>query len=100
MKKVKNFGTLFLIAVVFLAIACIGIFAQGTSVYAEGGSQETTFSADSMFSNKTIATTGYLYNFDGSADYIYIIFAGTAGYAIFAEETMELLEYAAEGSFP
>lgn len=43
---------------------------------------------------------GYLYNFDDSPDYIYIDFIDNAGYAIFSETTLEILEYSENCSFP
>ncbi|MCM1260843.1 MAG: leucine-rich repeat domain-containing protein, partial [Prevotella sp.] len=49
---------------------------------------------------QNIDDLGYLYNLDGSPDYIYVDFIDQTGYAIFSEETLEILEYTNTGSFP
>lgn len=49
-----------------------------------------------LFGEVNIKSCEYLYNLDDSADYIYVEF-DDAGYAVFLKETMELLEYSAQG---
>ena len=49
---------------------------------------------------QSVDSIGYLYNFDGSPDYIYVDFMGKNGYVIFSKETLEILEYTNNGSFP
>ena len=51
--------------------------------------------ADEMFGDINIKSSEYLYNLDDSADYIYVEF--DEGYAVFLKDTMELLEYSAQG---
>lgn len=55
---------------------------------------------ESLFVDKKIEDYGYLYNYDDHSDYIYVDFEGTAGYAIFADNTLEILEYTKTGDFP
>ena len=52
-----------------------------------------------VFGEREINTCGYLYNLDDSADYIYVAFT-TGEYAIFAKQTMEMLEYNLAGTLP
>ena len=52
--------------------------------------------ANELFGDVNIKSCEYFYNLDDSADYIYVEF-DNAGYAIFLKETMELLEYSAQG---
>ena len=51
--------------------------------------------ADELFGEVNIKSSEYLYNLDDSADYIYVEF--DEGYAVFLKDTMELLEYSAQG---
>lgn len=51
--------------------------------------------ADELFGDVNIKSSEYLYNLDDSADYIYVEFDD--GYAVFLKDTMELLEYSAQG---
>lgn len=53
----------------------------------------------SPFAGKTIGFSKYIYNLDDSADYIYVAFED-GGYAIFARDTMELMEYSLQGALP
>lgn len=41
-----------------------------------------------IISDTEIEDEGYLYNYDGSIDYIYIDFIGSKGYVILLEETL------------
>ena len=51
------------------------------------------------FDDVKIKTTEFLYNYDGSADYVYTEFEDS-GYAVYLKENMELLEYSLDGSLP
>lgn len=54
---------------------------------------------DGIFGDVDVASCGYLYNFDDSADFIYVKFAGD-GYAVFNKYTLEMLEYSPFGELP
>ena len=95
-KKILGIGLLFAI----LLVSSVALITQGVSVYANHDLFETPLTINELFSNKGIDSSGYLFNYDESADYVYIDFAGSSGYAIFAQETQELLEYATVGDFP
>lgn len=49
-----------------------------------------------LIGNVSVSKSEYLYNLDDSADYIYVEFENS-GYAIFLKETMEMMEYSAQG---
>lgn len=49
-----------------------------------------------MFGNINIAKAEYLYNLDETNDYIYVEFENN-GYAVYFKDTLELLEYSAQG---
>jgi hypothetical protein len=51
-----------------------------------------------MFGDVDIRSSEYLYNLDGSSDFIYVEFENDCGYAIYYKDSMELLEYSAQGS--
>jgi hypothetical protein len=53
----------------------------------------------SAFENIPIRSCEYVYNLDESADYIYVEFE-SGGYALFANETMEMMEYSLQESLP
>ena len=65
---------------------------------AENISEETP-NQQSLFVDKKIEDYGYLYNYDDHNDYIYVDFEGTAGYAIFSANSLEILEYTKTGDF-
>ena len=52
-----------------------------------------------ILGDQPISSCEYMYNLDGSADYICVEFDG-GGYAIFAKETMEMMEYNPIGNLP
>lgn len=52
-----------------------------------------------ILGDQTIKSCEYLYNLDDSADYVYIEFE-SGGYAIYAKDTMEMLEYSLMGHLP
>jgi len=104
-------GIVLLISVVFL-VKMKSVYAKTTKetiVFDEktkekeveiGKSEE--FLADFVspfFGNKPIKKCGYIYNLDDSADYIYMEFEN-GGYAIYAKQTMEILEYSLSGKLP
>jgi len=100
MKKIKLLGASLILMVALIIVTFAGNFTQKVSVHAEELLQEESSSVYDLFSKKKIETTGYLFNYDESADYIYVDFADSTGYAVFTEETMELLEYTTVGNFP
>ena len=52
-----------------------------------------------IFGDMRIKSREYLYNLDGSPDFIYVDFEDY-GYAVYLRETLEMLEYAPWGSLP
>ena len=98
-------NTKILIAVIICIIAICVVIAIGkndTKVYAMQSSlqQSNLHSINDIVSATEIEDNGYLYNYDGSIDYIYIDFAGSNGYIILLEETLEIVEYTTQGDFP
>ena len=98
----KNFTLLLLVTLFALIIVFIGIY--GNTAYAgtitfDGNSHELEKLTNELFGDVRIRSTEYLYNFDDSPDFIYLDFENY-GYAVFMRETLELLEYAAQGSLP
>lgn len=83
-----------------LMLAMGGISVKSSFAYIQGNLPNESLTTNRLFSDKQIETSGYLYNYDGSPDYIFADFVDSTGYAIFAEETMELLEYTMIGDFP
>jgi len=71
----------------------------------EHSEQLTAFTAgieklsQEMFGNVRIGSEEILYNLDDSPDFIYVEFTDS-GYAVFAADSLELLEHAAQGSLP
>ena len=76
-----------------------------TGSLSENSEQLTVFTAgieklsQEMFGDVRIASEEPLYNLDESPDFIYVEFTNS-GYAVFAAESLELLEYSAQGSLP
>lgn len=56
-------------------------------------------SSAKYFMGQEIKEVAYLYNLDGSSDFMLFTF-DDGGYAILARESQELLEYTSDGSFP
>lgn len=52
-----------------------------------------------IFGDRVISSCEYIYNLDDSADYIYVEFEN-GGYAIYAKQTMEMLEYSLKDRLP
>jgi hypothetical protein len=52
-----------------------------------------------IFGNVIIGSQEFLFNLDESPDFIYVDFTNY-GYAVFAADSLELLEYSAQGSLP
>ena len=52
-----------------------------------------------MFGDVEITSKEFLFNLDDSPDFIHVEFTNS-GYAVFAADSFELLEYAAQGSLP
>jgi len=106
--------TFLILGIVFycaLNTSSLVVFAENISNFVEIKnnsdilSKETIYKIKSltkeMFGDVNVSSNEYLYNLDGSSDYIYVEFENS-GYAIYYKETMELLEYSAQGylSYP
>lgn len=91
---------LFICSIIVLTIAFLSFNTHFDIASADYILKENNIATLDVFENQKIEDSGYLYNYDDSADYIYLDFVGDSGYAIFANETMELLEYSLSGSFP
>ena len=52
-----------------------------------------------MFGDVQIGSEEVLYNLDDSPDFVYVEFTNS-GYGVFAADSLELLEYSAQGSLP
>lgn len=68
-------------------------------VVSDNSSAETSNTLQSTFKDRTISSCEFIYNLDGSPDYIYATLQG-GGYAILSRTTLELLEYSPQGSAP
>lgn len=73
--------------------------SENVEEYKETASKDDENTLQSAFSNKTIRACEYVYNLDDAADYIYVEFE-EGGYALFARETMEMMEYSLQGTLP
>lgn len=60
------------------------------------GSNSIEKVSKSLFGDVEIKLSDYLYNLDGSNDYIYVEYTN-GGYAIYMKDTMELMEYSPQG---
>ena len=98
MKKFKFYKILILIIMVL--IVAMGVFTQKTTVYASEDTNKTAQALSNLFLKKEVDDMGYMFNYDDSVDFIYADFKGSSGYIIFAEETLEILEYTTNGDFP
>lgn len=63
------------------------------------GKERNQVSIESVFEKNSICSHELIYNLDDSADYLYVEFE-RGGYAVFATQTMEMMEYSLEGSIP
>ena len=91
-----------IVEVVFtiMVIICtnITIYARQNNENERLISEIQSFSYET-FGQKRIETIDYLYSFDGSTDYVCILFENS-GYAILQYQTLEVLEYSLDGSLP
>lgn len=104
MKRSKIIGLGLILCLLLSTTLCIGIFDSGTVfASAESGKSMDAYDVDRMsqelFGNVRIEGKEFLYNLDDSPDFIHVSFAGT-GYAVFAAESLELMEYSPQGSLP
>jgi len=102
MKKFKLIG---LALVICLAASLFAVFS-GTivTVFADEKENDICFHdvetiSHEIFGDIEINSSEYLYNLDDSADFIYVDFENY-GYVVYLKETMEMLEYASQGSLP
>lgn len=96
----KNLKWIIILIIICCCAVVLGIGCPTKISFAYSEVQENNISNIGIFSDRPIEESGYLYNYDDSADYLYADFADNMGYAIFANETMEVLEYSLEGDFP
>lgn len=73
-----------------------GLDVAEAAVIADDASINLQTAFNGMFDRETTSTE-YLYNLDGSADYIYVEFNG-GGYAVLYRDTYELLELSYTGT--
>ena len=117
MRKIKTIkhSLYFMICLVMIMVAMP--FAQltssqamllSTSVSAFKPVQELEFSSNAtnveemstdLFNNQAINSMEYLYNFDDSADYIYVEFTD-GGYVVYLRDNLSVLEYSPVGNLP
>lgn len=104
MRKTKSIRLGFVLCFLLAMATLVGMFANGT-VFASAESERSIYSYDinvmsqELFGNARIENKEFLYNLDDSPDFIHVSFAGT-GYAVFAAESLELMEYSPQGSLP
>ena len=99
LNKVRHY--VILASVIIMLVAAAGYMSsQPNFIYAAEIQNDTKISVDNIFADKDVEDVGYLYNYDGSIDFVYVDFSDASGYVIFAEETMEILEYCTSGNFP
>lgn len=101
MKKLRIVGlgiVIFLVASLFAVFISTTVFAASASEKGISYYDIQTLSHE-LFGDVRIKSSEFLYNFDGSADFIYVDFEDY-GYAVFSADTLELLEYAPQGGLP
>lgn len=87
-REIENYEKLRLIVTVMtfcasLMLAMGGISVKSSFAYIQGNLPNESLTTNRLFSDKQIETSGYLYNYDGSPDYIFADFVDSTGYAIF-----------------
>lgn len=99
----RNTKIFIVLVICIIAIGvCVALGNHDTEVYAMQSTIQMSnlHTLSDIISDTEIEDEGYLYNYDGSIDYIYIDFIGSKGYVILLEETLEIVEYAIQGEFP
>lgn len=110
MRKIKlfvivNFSILFILV---LMNANVNVFASTSDDLKldqtilednRNGKEGNQVSIESVFEKNSIRSHELIYNLDDSADYLYVEFE-QGGYAVFATQTMEMMEYSLQGSIP
>ena len=107
----KSITSCFLIIILLFSLVST-VFAQNTNTSDKANNESNDVfdkstlkekaaasSTKPLHSNKSIISYEYIYNLDGSEDFIYVLFEG-AGYAIYSSTTLELLEYNLNGDPP
>ena len=105
MKYIKAF----IIIVMVVLVLTIGIFSSNDIEVANAQQlssnllcDENNIYVDSItkyqFGDVSIKSCEYLYNLDGSNDYLYVIFNN--GYAVYNKYNFEMLEYSPNGQLP
>ncbi len=107
MKKLKAFKIVYFVTVLIITVLVI-VICEKPIVYANetnvNGNVSTVESKDknkdaNSFKGKKITSYGYLYNLDGSADYIGVEFEN-GGYAVFLRDSLEMMECSLDGDYP
>jgi cyanate lyase len=113
MKKAKLLGRALICVFAVIYSACdnpadklpkVGI-RDNTGNLGEYSERLTAYKTDiekisqEIFGDVIIGSKEYLFNLDESPDFIYVDFTNY-GYAVFAAESLELMEFAALGSLP
>lgn len=101
MKKVRFIGLGMVLCILMMLV--VSLQFNSFSAFAATNEDNTPYSVESLskelFGDLKIKSSEYLYNFDDSADFIYVDYEGY-GYAVFFASTLELLEYSPKGSLP
>ncbi len=119
MKNIKSLRIISALLIIFVSFTSmsITIFSQNAKFENNNDTESTTLTEEEidlnknlsnepvaipiqeLFKDETVTKCEYLYNLDESNDFIYVEFANN-GYAVFAKETMEMMEYSPFGSLP
>jgi len=111
-KKLLGIALIFVFAVIYSAcdnpadkLPEVDITRDNTGNQGEDSGRLTADTTDirkisqELFGDVIIDSQEFLFNLDESPDFIYVDFTNY-GYAVFAAESLELLEFAAQGSLP
>ncbi|MCL2370786.1 MAG: hypothetical protein FWC80_06130 [Firmicutes bacterium] len=83
----------------FVLLSTNAFFAFATAAHDRNSNSNIEAVSHELFGNRQISSAGYLYNFDGSPDFIYLDFTNY-GFVILHRETLSLLEYDSKGDLP
>ena len=103
-KRTKNIFKI-LIIIVLLFVCNVDVQAEtqnrneGKQIEIDNYDTFIELFVEPIFEERDVVKCEYLYNLDDSADYVYIEFEDE-GYAVYAKDTMELLEYSLQGKSP
>ncbi len=104
-RKITSFSFLLLpVLVLFILSSLSGTMTafastESTTILSNAEKSSSLGTVESVFSGKSVSSCEYIYNLDDSADYIYVEFEN-GGYAVYAKNTMEMMEYSLQGNLP